>query len=139
MSNRMAEVADLLGIKLGEVFFIKEQPGSFKTYLKFTENGLMELADKNSWRKAAAWMWEQLITGALKVNKLPWKPKMNEEFYVPCIHYSESSMATKFRWRDDNADNKLYQLGLVCVTREEAIAMTKKMIAGLEQEAKKNG
>lgn len=45
-------------------------------------------------------------------------------------------MATKFRWRDDNADNKLYQLGLVCGTREEAIAMTKKMIAGLEK--KKN-
>lgn len=133
MSNRMAEVADLLGIKLGEVFFIKEQPGCFKTYLKFTENGLMELADKNSWRKAAAWMWEQLITGALKVNKLPWKPKMNEEYYVPYIHCAESSMCSVFPWHGDKVDNKLYQLGLVCKTREEAIVMTKKMIAGLEK------
>lgn len=134
MSNKMPKIADLLGVKLGEVFFIKEYPSYSRMYLKFTENGLEQSLDKDSWTKAASWVWEQLITGALKINKLPWKPKMNEEFYVPCIHYTDSSMATKFRWRDDNADNKLYQLGLVCVTREEAIAMTKKMLAALQEE-----
>lgn len=143
MSNKMPKIADLLGVKLGEVFFIKENPSYSRMYLKFTENGLEQSLDKYSWTKAASWVWEQLITGALKINKLPWKPKMNEEFYVPCIHYTDSSMATKFRWRDDNADNKFYQFGIVCMTRGEAIALTKKMLKlaekTLTQEAKKNG
>ena len=128
MSNKMPKIADLLGVKLGEVFFIKEYPSYSRMYLKFTENGLEQSLDKDSWTKAASWVWEQLITGALKINKLPWKPKMNEEFYVPCIHYTDSSMATRLRWRDDNADNKFYQFGLVCKTREEAIAVSKKML-----------
>lgn len=146
MSNKMPKIADLLGVKLGEVFFIKEYPSYSRMYLKFTENGLEQSLDKDSWTKAASWVWEQLITGALKINKLPklpWKPKMNEEFYVPCIHYTDSSMATKFRWRDDNADNKFYQFGIVCMTRGEAIALTKKMLKLAEktmtQEAKENG
>lgn len=133
MSNKMPKIADLLGVKLGEVFFIKEYPSYSRMYLKFTENGLEQSLDKDSWTKAASWVWERLITGALKINKLPWKPKMNEEFYVPCIHYTDSSMATKFRWRDDNADKKFYQLGLVCKTKEEAIALTKKMLAALQE------
>lgn len=136
MTNKMSSVAVLLGVELDEVFFVKEYqdyPKYPKTYLKFTESGLMNSVDLISWTKTTSWMWEQLITGALKVNKLPWKPKMDEEFYLPCIHYVESSMATKLRWLGDNAANKFYQLGLVCKTREEAIAMTKKMIAGLEK------
>lgn len=146
MNNKMSKVADLLGVKFGEVFFIREYPTYSRMYLKLTEKGIMQSFDKDFWSKASGWVWEQLITGALKINKLPWKPKMDEEFYVPCIHYSESSMATKLRWRDDNADNKFYQFGLVCGTREEAIAMTKKVIAGLEkktiaavQEVRSNG
>ena len=36
MANHMAEVAKLLGVKLGEVFFIREYPSDSKMYLKFT-------------------------------------------------------------------------------------------------------
>lgn len=136
MTNKMPSVAALLGVELDEVFFVKEYqdyPKYPKTYLKFTESGLVNSVDLISWTKTTSWMWEQLITGALKINRLPWKPKMEEKYYVPCIHYAESSMCSVFPWRGDNADNKLYQLGLVCKTREEAIAMTKKMIAGLER------
>lgn len=133
MANKMAEVADLLGVEFGEVFFIKEYPTYSRMYLKLMKNGIMQSFDKDSWSKASGWVWEQLITGALKINKLSWKPKMNEEYYVPYIHYAESSMCSVFPWHGDKVDNKLYQLGLVCKTREEAIAMTKKMIAGLEK------
>ena len=74
-----------------------------------------------------------LLNGNLSIRKLPWQPKMNEEFYIPCIHYTESSMATRLRWRDDNADNKFYQFGLVCKTREEAVALTKKILAAVQE------
>lgn len=126
MSNRMAEVADLLGIKLGEVFFIKEQPGCFKTYLKFTENGLMELADKNSWRKAAVWMWEQLITGALKINKLPWEPSYGDAYYMPSV--VNSGKYLKLFWTGSEGDRSSYQQGLVHRTKEEAIKLAEEML-----------
>lgn len=71
---------------------------------------------------------------------------MTEVYYIPRIHPNDSFMWLSATWEDNNADNKLYQLGLVCKTREEAIAMTKKMIAGLEkktiaavQEVRSNG
>ena len=53
MSNRMAEVADLLGIKLGEVFFIQEYPTYSRVYLKLTEKGIRQSFDKDSWSKAS--------------------------------------------------------------------------------------
>lgn len=126
MINRMAEVAKMLSVKLEEVFFIEEQS---KLYLKFTENGLRQSFDRVSWTSAADWVWGSLIKGNSEINRLPWKPKMGEVYYIPFIHYSDSSRSLKTRWRGDNADNKLYQLGIVCGTREEAVALTKRMLA----------
>lgn len=67
MDNKMAEVAKLLGVELDEVFFFKGRSGCYtyypKTYLKFTESGLKESADRTSWHSAAAWVWKGLITG----------------------------------------------------------------------------
>ena len=85
MANHMAEVAKLLGVKLGEVFFIREYPSDSKMYLKFTENGLERSLDKDSWAKAAGWVWELIITGALKINKLPWRPSRSDTYYMPSV------------------------------------------------------
>ena len=125
--NHMAEVAKLLGVEVGEVFFIKEYPSDSKMYLKFTENGLNRSLDKDSWTRAAGWVWEQIITGALKINKLPWKPKYDEEYYIPSI--SNAVGYNKFYWRGDDSDDKYYNLGLIFRSKEEAIALGQKMLA----------
>lgn len=129
MANHIAGVAKLLGVEVGEVFFIKEYPSDSKMYLKFTENGLERSLDKDSWAKAAGWVWELIITGALKINKLPWKPREGEKYYVPCIAVRPGDRHYHYYWNNDDINIEHYRMGLVCKTIEEAIALTEKMLA----------
>ena len=129
MTSHMKEVAKLLGVELGEVFFIKEYPSDSKIYLKFTENGLEQSLDKDSWTKATRRVWERIITGALKINKLPWKPREGEKYYVPRIAVQPEDRHFYYYWDNDDINIKHYHMGLVCKTPEEAIALTEKMLA----------
>ena len=138
MNNKMKDVSKLLGVKLGEVFFIKEYPSDSKMYLKFTENGLERSLDKDSWAKAAGWVWERIITGALKINKLPWKPQEGEKYYVPRIAIRPYDRHYWYYWDNSGVDIKRYDMGIVCKTPEEAVALTKKMLA-VAKEEKANG
>ena len=136
MTSHMKEVAKLLGVELGEVFFIKEYPSDSKIYLKFTENGLEQSLDKDSWTKATGRVWERIITGALKINKLPWKPREGEKYYVPRIAIRPEDRHYYYYWDNSGVDIKRYDMGIVCKTPEEAIALTEKMLAVAEYRVK---
>ena len=136
MDNKMIEVAKLLGVEIGEVFFIREYPSDSKMYLKFTENGLERSLDKDSWTKATGRVWERIITGALKINKLPWKPREGEKYYVPRIAVQPEDRHFYYYWTYDDINIKHYHMGLVCKTPEEAIALTEKMLAVAEYRVK---
>ena len=136
MTSHMKEVAKLLGVELGEVFFIKEYPSDSKIYLEFTENGLEQSLDKDSWTKATGRVWERIITGALKINKLPWKPREGEKYYVPRIAVQPEDRHFYYYWTYDDINIKHYHMGLVCKTPEEAIALTEKMLAVAEYRVK---
>lgn len=56
-----------------------------------------------------------------------WKPKKNEIYYT--IYFATSYMYVVSSWQDDAVDNRLFELNLVFRTKEEAIAMTEKMLA----------
>lgn len=134
MTNYMAEVAKLLGVELDEVFFIKEYPSDSKIYLKFTENGLEQSLDKDSWTKATGRVWERIITGALKINKLPWKPQNGEKYYVPRIAVQPEDRHFYYYWTYDDINIKHYHMGIVCKTPEEAIALTEKMLEAINEQ-----
>lgn len=139
--NYIAGVAKLLGVEVGEVFQVDGDPSLKDCVFRFSDNDLQVSAvnsDNDTWGIANDGRLLGLLYGNLSIRKLPWKPKMNEEFYIPCIHYTESSMATRLRWRDDNADNTFYQFGIVFKTREEAIAVSKKML-GILKKVRSNG
>ena len=134
MTSHMKEVAKLLGVELGEVFFIKEYPSDSKIYLKFTENGLEQSLDKDSWTKATGRVWERIITGALKINKLPWKPREGEKYYVPRIAIRPYDRHYCYYWDNSGVDIKRYDMGIVCKTPEEAIALTEKMLEAINEQ-----
>ena len=135
MANRMKEVARLFGVKLEEVFYIEYYcPEYVKTYLKFTEMGLMHSDDRVHWDTTAGWLWTSLIKGDFKINKLPWKPQEGEKYYIPRIAIRLEDRYYWYHWQNSDADIKRYTMGLVCKTREEAIEMTKKMLAVVENE-----
>lgn len=124
--NYMAEVAGLFGVELGEVFFIREYPSDSKMYLKFTENGLERSLDKDSWAKAAGWVWEGIITGALKINKLPWKPSRHDTYYMPSV--ISIGKHIKLFWTGSKNDEDSYQQGLVFRTEKEAVELAEEML-----------
>lgn len=130
MTNRIAEVAKMLGVELGEVFFFKGRSGCYtyypKTHLKFTESGLKESADRTSWHSAPAWMWKGLITGALQAIKFPWKPSYGDVFYMPSV-INENKYIRLF-WHDSGTYKSFYQQGMVCRTKEEAIKLAEEML-----------
>lgn len=131
MTNHMAEVAKILGLELGEVFLFKGRSGCYtycsKTYLKFTENGLKESVNRTSWHSAAAWVWKGLITGALKITKLLWKPSYNDIYYMPTV--VSRGKYLKLFWTGSEADKSSYQQGLVYRTKEEAIELAEEMLS----------
>ena len=67
-----------------------------------------------------------------KVKKLPWKPKHFESYYLPYL--SAQSMITKVTWEDNWQDELVYKRGLVCKTREEAIALAKRILGVINSE-----
>ena len=130
MDNKMAEVAKLLGVELDEFFFFKGCSGCYtycsKTYLKFTENGLKESVNRTSWHSAAAWVWKGLITGALKITKLPWKPSCGDAYYMPST--TSINKCIKLFWIDSKSDEDSYQQGLIFRTEKEAVELAEEML-----------
>lgn len=130
MDNKMIEVAKLLGVELEEVFSFKGRSGCYtycsETYLKFTENGLKESVNRTSWYNAAAWIWKGLITGALKINKLPWRPSRDDAYYMPSI--ISIGKYIKLFWTGSKNDEDSYQQGLVFRTEKEAVELAEEML-----------
>lgn len=129
MVNCMAKIAECLGVELNEVFRIEDWDLELHDYFKITEKGFYKSShnDPYEWKPAPNFML--LLTGQLELTKLPWKPKMFEEYYIPRIS-SIPDFCTKYHWLNDDYDRRCYDAGIVCKTKEEAVALTKKNAGG---------
>lgn len=134
--NHMAEVAALLGVELGEPFKITDDThDDCQRYHRFTESAGIEISDDGiEWKTAGTVILKFLLMGNVRIVKLPWKPKMNEQYYIPCIVADTEYMFSVRSWNDKDYDNEYYRMGLVCKTKEEAIALTKKMLETAREE-----
>lgn len=132
--NYRAEVAALLGVEIGEVFKIKiadDEKDSYHThyYYRLTENSGIEYSEDNiNWEMGAAMILRELLMGVIRISKLPWKPQVGEKYYIPRIAIRLEDMYYWYHWQNSDADIKRYDMGIVCKTREEAVALTKKML-----------
>jgi len=63
---------------------------------------------------------------AFPVETKKWKPAMNKSYYIPGV---TNPIKWNFStWYNDELDNYRLALNLVCRTKEEAIALTDKML-----------
>lgn len=134
--NCMAEVAKALGLELEEVFRI-DGDGH---YFRLTDTGLgmsMVLGNKG-WFAAPINALNGLLLGENEIIKLPWKPQEDEKYYVPFIATKPINIYDEHYWLNEDIDMNRYRMGLVCKTKEEATAMTKKMLA-VAKEVRDNG
>lgn len=130
MANHMREVAQMLGVEVGEIFQL-DAPSLKNRVFRFVGNDLqVSVANDGNynWGVALECRLLGLLRGYVSIIKLPWKPQINEKYYVPYITCDEKEMYYSDTWVGSDDDMKCYRMGLVCKTKEEAIALTKKML-----------
>ena len=140
-NNYMAEVAKLLGVELGESFKITsdtqgDYPGDYQSYYRFTENNCLEISDDGvEWKTTiAAVLLKHILMGDIRIVKLPWKPQEGEKYYVPRIAIRPYDRHYWYYWDNSGVDIKRYDMGIVCKTPEEAIALTEKMLEAINEQ-----
>lgn len=132
--NCMPEVAKLLDVEVGETFSINQT--SPLTIFRFTDKCLQSSTGSGIWITANSATLYQLLDGRLSIRKLPWKPTKGEKYYVSDIF--DRDLWDCYLWDDEENDKELYKRGVVFKTKEEAIEMSKRMLA-VAKEAKGNG
>ena len=127
--NKMKEVAALLGLELDEEFNVK-----FAVYNphRITESGLQfyfcsAIGIGAHWQSGVV---EKLLINSELIEKLPWKPKLGEHYYRPSIAVKRVAYMT---WLSNDVDNNLFDLGLVCKTKEQAEEKLKEVIKKLKE------
>jgi len=115
--NKMKEVAELLGVELNEPFEIE---GEFCNPFVIKEDGLYDKYNDKDDETFSCLIW-----GEYKIKK-KWKPEIWKKYYVPAL--TEDDFYWVNIYIDDDYDRFLLKRGLICKTKEEAIALAKKML-----------
>ena len=115
--NKMKEVAKLLDVELNEPFEIE-----CDLFNPFTlkENGIY---DKHGNIRDV--VLSLLLIGEYKIKK-QWKPKEGDIYYIP--RFYARNLYEQIEWLDDHIDKRVFNRNMVCETKEEAIALAKKML-----------
>lgn len=116
--NYMEQVAQMLGVELGEEFKIKDPKNGeiYNVVFKFDNSGLVrrEPKPKRVWIPDSGAL-HQLIIGGFEVVKKPWKPKKDEKYYY--VSLLKGIVQTYFC--EDHNDIMRYVLGNYFQTKEE--------------------
>ena len=120
MTSHMKEVAKLLGVELEEVFRLEK----YESYFRFTREYFESSLDGNNWSIAHNSTLLAVLNGTATIKR---KPKYDEKYYIPSI--SNAFGYNSFYWKGDDSDEKYYNFGIICKSKEEAIALRQKMLA----------
>ena len=130
MTNHMAEVAQMLGVELEEVFKVTDDDsGKYHNYYKFTEKKGIEVSEDNvKWEAdtAGTLVLKWLLIGVARVIKLPWRPSRGDVYYMPSV--TSIGKYIKLFWTGSRNDEGSYQQGLVLRTKKEAVELAEEML-----------
>ena len=130
MTNHMAEVAQMLGVELEEVFKVTDDDsGKYHNYYKFTEKKGIEVSEDNvKWEAdtAGTLVLKWLLIGVARIIKLPWKPSRGDVYYMPSV--TSIGKYIKLFWTGSRNDEGSYQQGLVLRTKKEAVELAEEML-----------
>lgn len=129
MNNHMADVAKLLGVEVGEVFQVGNDDSLKSYYFRFSKIGLefSKSMGDNTWVTTDSYTLLSLLRGELPIKRLPWKPTGGDLY---CYSDPASPVVWgRCSWTSRGVDKYRFNHGLVFRTSEEAIALTKKLLA----------
>lgn len=129
--NFMPEIAKLLGVEMGETFYINDHLGrrvcaySDNNLFKIGESALLHLNNTDGCFEDTdrdRIIFVKLLAGLLTIEKLPWEPKQGEEYWT--IHFGTTVKPSVicYPWIGDKPDFANLRLNMIYRTREEAEA-----------------
>lgn len=115
--NLIPQIAHMLGVELGEEFKVK---GYKLTYMITDDKGLMATDDspETGWTPANT-LFAALLNGDAEIFKIPWKPKMYEEYWTFGKLGKQWTVGT-LSWKELPYEILLLSKGWVYRTRAEA-------------------
>ena len=135
MANHMKDVANMLGVELGERFNIVGIDNKCHYYL--TENGLFceEMKSSNFYTTKDNNLFfsvilTHLLDGVYTIKHIPWKPNFNERYYS----IGPGGVLEPGNWSNDFIDRALYKLGNCYRTAQEAETNRDKWVAFYESD-----
>lgn len=133
MANLIPQIAEMLGVKLGEEFKIKGYDDSNTRIYKFTAQGLrvklVEHPEATEFNALAA--FNSLLVGDAEIIKLRWKPKFADRYFGFFEFYGKLRITRYDIWRGTVEEEAQYKCGWIFRTREEAEAALPKVAAEL--------
>ena len=115
--NLIPEIAQMLGVELGEEFKIEGDNRTYWFDLDGLHSGEYVAEDEDDA------MLHDLLCGEVEIVKLPWKPKEGEKYWG--FWYSSLNDAwvlCLYTWGNNPADFAFYKAGWVFHTKKEAKA-----------------
>ncbi len=140
MNNYMQKIADMLGVELGEVFYIKQGEHNIKFIL--SKDGLHQVVcidGKETCGILSHRIFGKILTGEAKIIKRPWKPS-NLECYYKVKKWDNGEISIDMcTWFGFGTSGNLidWKIGNCFRTKEEAEKTGKYIIEQLESEFRK--
>lgn len=120
--NYIKQVAEMLGLEIGEVFALT----CWKCYFRFTETQL-EMKDR-VWSKASAEFLEDMICRKQEIIKMKWEPSRLGNYWT---YYGESFDVGDAVWEGNAADYARLKSGMVFRSKEKAVAERERVYRSL--------
>lgn len=126
--NYMPEVAQMLGVEVGEPFDILLESGEIRDYspYKFTNETMVDCVGD----EASNWMLFGLLRGNYTIKKRPWRPKYRDEYWIVT---TDGSAGWRYFRKDHTEHLANLNMGNCFPTEEAAEAAVPEMLAKFEE------
>ena len=113
----MKEVAKALGYEVGEEFNLIFTDGKYSRYnpFKFTETDLVD-----TFGGVFTNYIGRIITGEYTIEKIPFVPKVGEQYWTYCDDKEEIFIVCSYNWANSTFHKERKLLGIVFRTEQEA-------------------
>lgn len=132
MVNLIPQIAQMLGVEIGEDFKIK---GYTEPIYRFDADGLKAIYSYQMKKTFANAMLSSLLAGEVEIVKFPWKPKKGDAYYTFEVFRGKWVVRSVW-WTGEPRNYALLDKGWVFRTKEEAEDALTKVAAemGVEYE-----
>ena len=143
MNNYMQQIAEMLGVELGEVFYVSwERNSNSKQKFALSDDGLYQIAYagfEEEFGVKSDKVLMRILTGEAKIIKRPWKPDVNGDYYKVYKFNDEKVYVEHVRWFGTGSYENLadWKIGNCFETEEEAKTKGLCIISQLESEFRK--